>query len=79
MDRSPFDYVDGPGYKAHAYDFLQFSPKYPFVYDVRAWLGLLLVDAKADKMEVFGIELDFGEAADSDNEVLLLLDILDWK
>lgn len=79
IDKSGFDYVDGPGYKAHAYDFLQFSPLYPFVSDVRAWVGLLLVDSKEGKMKVFGMELDFGEVADSDEDVLLLLDILDWK
>jgi hypothetical protein len=30
-------------------------------------------------MEVFGIELDFTDAANNDNEVLCLLEILDWK
>jgi hypothetical protein len=77
--KSGFDYVDGPGYRAHAYDYLQISPLYPFVSEIRAWIALLLVDGKCGRMEVFGIELDFTDAANNDNEVLCLLEILDWK
>ncbi|KAH7289944.1 hypothetical protein KP509_30G025000 [Ceratopteris richardii] len=79
IDRTGFDYVDGPGYKAHTYDYLQFSAQHPFVSQIRAWLALLLVDAPDGELEAFGIELDFGDVADSDSQILLLLDMLDWK
>lgn len=79
IDKSGFDYVDGPAYRALAYDYLQFSPSYPFVSEIRAWFALLLVDAQDGKMDVFGIEVDFCDAANSDIEVLWLLDMLDWK
>ncbi|MCO5585695.1 hypothetical protein L7F22_039631 [Adiantum nelumboides] len=79
IDRTGFDYVDGPGYKAHTYDYLQFSSQHPFVSEIRAWLALLLVDAPEGQLEAFGIELDFGDVADSDSQILLLLDMLDWK
>ncbi|KAH8947662.1 hypothetical protein BDL97_11G054500 [Sphagnum fallax] len=79
IGKSGFDYVDGPGYRAHAYDYLQISPLYPFVSEIRAWIALLLVDGKCGRMEVFGIELDFTDAANNDNEVLCLLEILDWN
>lgn len=79
IDRTGFNYVDGPGYKAHTYDFLQFSSQFPFMSEIRAWLALLLVDAKGGRLEAFGIELDFGDVADSHTKVLLLLDMLDWK
>jgi len=58
---------------------LQFSPSYPFVSEIRAWFALLLVDAQDGNMDVFGIEVDFCDAANSDSEVLWLLDMLDWK
>lgn len=79
IDKSGFDYVDGPGHSAHAYDYLQISPQFPFVSEIRAWLALLLVDGKAGQLEVFGIQLDFTDAANNDSEVLCLLEILDWK
>ncbi|KAG0578581.1 hypothetical protein M758_4G030900 [Ceratodon purpureus] len=79
IDKSGFDYVDGPGYRAHAYDYLQISPLYPFVSEIRAWLALLLVDGKGGQLEVFGIEVDFTDAANNDSEVLCLFEILDWK
>jgi hypothetical protein len=38
------------------------------------------VDDKIDSvLDVFGIEIDFCDAAKSRDEVLWLLDILDWK
>lgn len=77
IDKSGFDYVDGP--VAHAYDYLQISPLYPFVSEIRAWIALLLVGGRGPDMEVFGIELDFTDAANNDKEVLCLLEILDWK
>lgn len=79
IDRTGFDYVDGPGYKALTYNYLQFSTQHPFVSEIRAWLALLLVDAPDGKLEAFGIELDFGDVADSDSQILVLLDMLDWK
>lgn len=79
IDKYGFDYVDGPGYRAHAYDYLQISPLFPFVSEIRAWLALLLVDGKAGSLEVFGIEVDFTDAANNDTEVLCLFEILDWK
>eukprot|EP01018_Ginkgo_biloba_P036799 Gb_33167 [translate_table: standard] len=56
--------------------------------EIRAWLALLLVESDGNmdvdnmvsrNMDVFGIEVDFCDAANSDNEVLWLLDMLDWK
>ncbi|GLJ13120.1 hypothetical protein SUGI_0205670 [Cryptomeria japonica] len=83
IDKSGFDYVDGPACRALTYDYLRFAPKYPFVSEIRAWIALLLVDSQDDKMDdkrdVFGIEVDFCDAANSDCEVLWLLDMLDWK
>jgi len=79
IDKSGFDYVDGPAYRALAYDYLQFSPSYLFLSEIRAWFALLLVDAQDGNMDVFGIEVDFCDAANSDSEVLWLLDMLDWK
>jgi hypothetical protein len=79
IDRTGFDYVDGPSYRAHTYDFLRISSQHPFVSEIRAWLALLLVDAQDGQLEAFGIELDFGDVTGSDSEILLLLDMLDWK
>ncbi|KAJ7200667.1 hypothetical protein O6H91_01G087100 [Diphasiastrum complanatum] len=79
VGRSRFAYIDGPEYRAHAFDYLRISSLYPFVSEIRAWVALLLVDANGGTMEVFGIELDFLDAANSDIEALCLLEILDWK
>ncbi|XP_002966587.2 F-box protein At5g39250 [Selaginella moellendorffii] len=80
IDGSRFTYVDGLEKRAHAYDYLHISPLYPFLSEIRAWVALLLVERPPNTMaEVFGIELDFLDTASSDDEVLLLLDILDWK
>ncbi|CAM6103618.1 unnamed protein product [Calypogeia fissa] len=80
MDMSSFDYLDGHGNLAHAFEYLQISPLYPFVSPIRAWVALLLLDsAEKEGQEVFGIELDFVDAANSEREVLCLLEILDWK
>ena len=37
------------------------------------------MDAKDGNMDVFGIEVEFCDAANFDSEVLWLLDMLDWK
>ncbi|KAL2619868.1 hypothetical protein R1flu_000073 [Riccia fluitans] len=80
VDRSSFGYLDGHGNLAHAFDFLQISPRYPFVSQIRAWVALLLLNSvDGESQEVFGIELDFGDVANSDCELLCLLEILDWK
>ncbi|XAR71292.1 hypothetical protein NMG60_11028488 [Bertholletia excelsa] len=80
INKSIFDYVDHTAYRALAYDYLDFSPVYPFVAGIRAWISLLFVDDGRDGIiEVFGIEMDFCDAANSEKEVLWLLDMLDWK
>ncbi|CAA7393464.1 unnamed protein product [Spirodela intermedia] len=75
-----FDYVDWSTFRALAYEFLSLSPNYPFVSGVRAWVSLLfMAGAGDDTAQVFGVEIDFCDAASSENEVLWLLDMLDWK
>ncbi|KAK1292896.1 F-box protein [Acorus calamus] len=81
VNRSVFDYVDGTAFRALAYDYLCFSPVHPFVNGVRAWVSLLFVECGKEEriVDVFGIEIDFCDAASSETEVLWLLDMLDWK
>ncbi|ERM99943.1 hypothetical protein AMTRI_Chr10g224960 [Amborella trichopoda] len=79
IENSRFDYVDRTAFRALAFDYLQFSPLYPFVSESRAWLSLLLVESCGGKVDVFGIEMDFCDTANSEEEVLWLLDMLEWK
>ncbi|CAN6708501.1 unnamed protein product [Malus baccata var. baccata] len=45
-----------------------------------AWISLLFMDnGDEGVVDVFGIEMDFMDAANSMEEVLKLLDMLDWK
>ncbi|XP_071915250.1 F-box protein At5g39250-like isoform X1 [Coffea arabica] len=81
IDKSVFDYIDRTAYRALAFDYLDISPSNPFVSEIRAWISLLFLDNGNNEgiIDVFGIELDFCDAANSEEEVLWLLDILDWK
>lgn len=80
VNKSVFDYVDGSAFRALAYDYLKFSPGHPFISGIRAWVSLLFMANGNDNIiDVFGIEVDFCDAASSENEVLWLLDMLDWK
>lgn len=80
INKSNFDYVDRTAYRALAFDYLDFSPCYPFVSGIRAWVSLLFMDCGNEGViDVFGIEMDFCDAANSKEEVLWLLDMLDWK
>ncbi|KAI5665719.1 hypothetical protein M9H77_15572 [Catharanthus roseus] len=80
IDKSVFDYIDRTAYRALAFDYLDFSPSYPFVSEIRAWITLLFMDSGHEGViDVFGIEMDFCDAANSAEEVLWLLDMLDWK
>ncbi|XP_077241499.1 F-box family protein [Tasmannia lanceolata] len=80
VNRSVFDYVDATAFRALAFDYLDFSPNYPFVSGIRAWMSLLFMeDGNDGVIDVFGIEIDFCDAASSEDEVLWLLDMLDWK
>lgn len=80
INKSMFDYIDRTSYRALAFDYLDFSPNHPFVSNIRAWVSLLfLEDGSEDVIDVFGMEMDFCDAANSKEEVLWLLDILDWK
>lgn len=75
-----FDYFERSTSRALAFDYLVFSPEYPFVSGIRAWIALLFLDDGNDgDIDVFGIEMDFCDAANSEEEVLWLLDMLDWK
>ncbi|XP_024978402.1 F-box protein At5g39250 isoform X2 [Cynara cardunculus var. scolymus] len=75
-----FDYIDRSTCRALAFNYLVFSPAYPFVSGIRAWIALLFMDGgKDDDINVFGLEIDFCDAANSEEEVLWLLDMLDWK
>ncbi|XP_010258102.1 PREDICTED: F-box protein At5g39250-like [Nelumbo nucifera] len=80
INKALFDYIDRTAYRALAFDYLDFSPIYPFVSGIRAWISLLFMeDGKDGVIDVFGIEMDFCDAANSEEEVLWLLDMLDWK
>ncbi|KAE8734499.1 F-box protein [Hibiscus syriacus] len=80
INKSLFDYIDRTASRALAFDYLVFSPNYPFISGIRAWISLLFTeDGNDGAMNVFGIELDFCDAANSREEVLWLLDMLDWK
>ena len=75
-----FDYIDRSSYRALAFDYLDIAPCYPFLSGIRAWISLLFMeDKKEDLMDVFGIQMDFCDVANSKEEVLWLLDMLDWK
>lgn len=80
VNQSPFDYIDVSAFRALAYDYLNFSADHPFISGIRAWVSLLFVaHSNSTIINVFGIEIDFCNAASSENEVLWLLDMLDWK
>ncbi|XP_057487935.1 F-box protein At5g39250-like [Actinidia eriantha] len=80
INKSIFDYIDRTAYRALAFDYLEFSLVYPFVSGIRAWISLLFMDHGSEGViDVFGIEMDFCDAANSEEEVLWLLDMLDWK
>ncbi|XP_071731019.1 F-box protein At5g39250-like [Rutidosis leptorrhynchoides] len=75
-----FEYIDRSTCKALAFDYLVFSPAHPFVSGIRAWIALLFMENGDDgDIDVFGIELDFCDAANNEEEVLWLLDMLDWN
>ncbi|KAK1432911.1 hypothetical protein QVD17_09814 [Tagetes erecta] len=78
-----FDYIERSSCRALAFDYLALSPAHPFVSGIRAWIALLFdedgVDGDDGDIDVFGIEMDFCDAANSEYEVLWLLDMLDWK
>ncbi|KAG1359536.1 F-box protein [Cocos nucifera] len=77
---SDFDYVDGSAFRALAYAYLNFSPGHPFISGIRAWVSLLfMANGNENAIDVFGIEIDFCDAAGNEREVLWLLDMLDWK
>ncbi|KAF8399580.1 hypothetical protein HHK36_015447 [Tetracentron sinense] len=79
INKSMFDYIDRTAYRALAFDYLDFSPVYPFISGIRAWVSLLFMeDGNEGVIDVFGIEMDFCDAANSEEEVLWLLDMLEW-
>ncbi|KAE8734593.1 F-box protein [Hibiscus syriacus] len=76
INKSPFRTAS----RALAFDYLVFSPYYPFISTIRAWVSLLFDEDRSNGVvDVFGIEMDFSEEANSKEEVLWLLDMLDWK
>ncbi|CAF2272579.1 unnamed protein product [Brassica rapa] len=82
INRSVFEYIDRSSYRALAFEYLDLSPYYPFVSGIRAWVSLLFMDAEDINdgvLDVFGIQLDFCDVAETKEEVLWLLDMLDWK
>uniref|UniRef100_A0A2P2JW52 F-box protein At5g39250 n=1 Tax=Rhizophora mucronata TaxID=61149 RepID=A0A2P2JW52_RHIMU len=80
INKSLFDYIDRTAYRALAFDYLTISPHHPFIPSIRAWVSLLFIDEGTESVvDVFGIELDFCDAANSREQVLWLLDVLDWK
>ncbi|KAG2307534.1 hypothetical protein Bca52824_027282 [Brassica carinata] len=82
INRSVFEYIDRSSFRALAFEYLDLSPYYPFVSGIRAWVSLLFMDAEDINdgvLDVFGIQLDFCDVAETKEEVLWLLDMLDWK
>ncbi|XWS30177.1 hypothetical protein CRYUN_Cryun24cG0095300 [Craigia yunnanensis] len=80
INKSLCDYIDRTASRALAFDYLDFSPYYPFISGIWAWISLLFVEDGTDGViDVFGIEIDFCDAASSKEEVLWLLDMIDWK
>lgn len=80
INKSMFDYIDRSSYRALAFEYLDISPVYPFLSGIRAWISLLFMETGNDgSMDVFGIQMDFCDVANSKEEVLWLLDMLDWK
>lgn len=81
INNSLFGYTDRTSNRFMAYEYLDFSPLYPFISNTRAWISLLFMDKDQNEgiIDVFGIEVDFCDAANSKEEVLWLLDMLDWK
>ncbi|GMH27023.1 hypothetical protein Nepgr_028866 [Nepenthes gracilis] len=79
INKAMFDYIDRTAFRALAFDYLEFSPIYPFISPIRAWISMLFMEGNEGVIEVFGIEMDFCDAANSEEEVLWLLDMLDWK
>ncbi|KAM7267698.1 hypothetical protein ACFE04_009864 [Oxalis oulophora] len=80
INKSMFDYIDRTSYRALAFDYLEFSPGYPFIAGIRSWISLLFMeDGNEGAIDVFGIEMDFCDAANCKEEVLWLIDMLDWK
>jgi hypothetical protein len=79
INKSTFDYIDSNAARALAYEYLRFSPRHPFITDIRAWMSLLFRYNETNIIEVFGIEIDFCDAARSETEILWLVDMLDWK
>lgn len=80
INKSVFDYIDRTSYRALAFDYLEFSSSYPFVSGIRAWMSLLFMDKGSEEViDVFGVEIDFCDAANSEDEVLWLFDMLDWN
>lgn len=80
INKGIFDYFDRTSFRALAYDYLDISPLHPFIPGIRAWVSLLFIDDGNEGIHnVFGIVLDFCDAANSEEEVLWLLDMLDWK
>ncbi|KAF3325059.1 F-box protein [Carex littledalei] len=79
-NRAIFDYVDVTASRALAYEYLRFSPRRPFISDIRVWVSLLFQAGGGHAiLEVFGVEIDFCDAATTEVEFLWLLDMLDWK
>ena len=80
VTKSMFGYIDRSLHRAMGFDYLDISPCYPFVSRIRAWISLLFMEDKnEDLMDVFAIQMNFCDVANSKEEVLWLLDMLDWK
>ncbi|XP_047310330.1 F-box protein At5g39250 [Impatiens glandulifera] len=80
INNSLFDYMDRTAYRALAFDYIELSPSYPFVSGIRAWISLLFTENSTEEViNVCGIEMDFCDVANSEDEAMWLLDMLDWK
>lgn len=80
INKSRFEYIDRTARRAHAFEYLAFSPDHPFTAAIRGWITLrFMEDGNEGDLDVFRIEMDFCDAANSKEDVLRLLQILDWK
>ncbi|CAI0454357.1 unnamed protein product [Linum tenue] len=80
IHKAMFDYIDRSSYRAMAFDAIDISPMYRFLPNIRGWISLLFMEGGDEcEIDVFGIQMDFNDVANSKDEVLWLLDMLDWK
>ncbi|XP_023001983.1 F-box protein At5g39250-like [Cucurbita maxima] len=80
VNKSIFDYVDQTSCRVFYYDYLDFPHLYPLVSGIRVCISFLFLgNGNGGVADVSGIVMDFSDVAHTKEEVLCLLDLLDWK